>query len=127
MTGKTSIPELISLIAYARFVVSNDTSVVHISAACDVKCFYICSGVHYGRFTGYPKEDRKYRANLPTCITDEKRKCFGCQLYKEKFEKINIRCRNAIKYNTPLPCINNISTDKAYNIIYNELIVGDRQ
>ena len=119
MTGKTSLSEMIELIAFANFVLSNDTSTVHICAACETKCFWICWGVHYDRFSKYPIEDLLYRKNIPISIMDDYKSCFGCLL--EDASNIKMECRKAIKENTIMPCIKNISVDKALSVIGDSL------
>lgn len=107
LTGKTSLEEVISIIANAQFVITNDTSTVHISAACDVKCFCVVSGIHYGRFTQYPSIDS--RKNTPIYITDIPRKCFGCGLtdWRVKLPE----CLEAMSQEIPVPCIERISVN----------------
>lgn len=54
LTGKTSLTQYVSILSRAKYVVSVDTSTVHLSAALKVPCVCISNGFHYQRFTDYP-------------------------------------------------------------------------
>jgi ADP-heptose:LPS heptosyltransferase len=56
ITGKTSLPELLSVIKNADCLLSVDTGSIHLAAS--VNCFTlgIFNGAQYGRFSPYPKE-----------------------------------------------------------------------
>ncbi len=54
--GKTSLPELLVLIAGAELLVSNDTSAVHIAAGVKTKAICLSNGSFFGRFVPYPHE-----------------------------------------------------------------------
>lgn len=54
--GKTSLLDLINLVANSELVISNDTGIVHIAGALDVKTVVIHNGTHYGRFLPYPSK-----------------------------------------------------------------------
>lgn len=57
LVGKTSLIELACIIEQCQFIVSNETSAVHMAVALGVKpVFVIYNGNHFGRFTPYPKE-----------------------------------------------------------------------
>ncbi|MDP4115574.1 MAG: glycosyltransferase family 9 protein [Bacteroidota bacterium] len=55
-TGKTSLIELIHLIAKAKLLIANETSAIHFAAA--VKTPFVCinRGKHLGRFSPYPEK-----------------------------------------------------------------------
>jgi len=54
LTGKTSLPEFLTLLRHARFLISVDTGSVHLAAAVHCPVFGLFSGLHYGRFAPYP-------------------------------------------------------------------------
>ncbi len=54
--GKTSLPELIELLAKARFIICVDTGALHIAAAVECPVVGLFSGKFYKRFAPYPKE-----------------------------------------------------------------------
>lgn len=56
MTGKTSLAELINLIANAKLLISNETCAVHIAVSTDTNAICISNGNHIGRFNPYPAE-----------------------------------------------------------------------
>lgn len=119
MVGKTTLKEMISIVANSEFVISNDTSTVHVSAACEIPCIYISPGIHYGRFSEYPKADLKYRKHIPIGITSEKNKCFGCGVHNDN--RMLKECELMLKTGKTIPCIRDISVEKVFNIIENEL------
>ena len=55
--GKTSILKLLKIIDNAGLILSNETSVPHFSSALNKKnIFVVYNGIHFGRFTPYPKK-----------------------------------------------------------------------
>jgi len=53
--GKTSLPEFLGLLQQADFLVSNESSAVHIMAALGKPFFCVSNGNHLGRFHPYPE------------------------------------------------------------------------
>ena len=71
MTGKTSISELVELIAGATLIVTNDTGAVHIAAAVQVPTVCISNANHFGRFVPYPTEiTDRLRCVFPSDISE---------------------------------------------------------
>ncbi len=56
LAGKTSLPEMLSLLKNAQCLVSVDTGSVHLAAAVGCTVFGIFNGSQYKRFAPYPKE-----------------------------------------------------------------------
>lgn len=55
LVGKTTLPQLVSLIAKSKLILSNETGIPHIAVATgNTNIFVISNGNHYGRFTPYP-------------------------------------------------------------------------
>jgi ADP-heptose:LPS heptosyltransferase len=52
--GKTTLPELLELIAGAGLLVSNDTSAIHMGVQCGIPSVCIYKGNNYGRCMPYP-------------------------------------------------------------------------
>jgi ADP-heptose:LPS heptosyltransferase len=104
-TGRTSLDELARMIAHARFVLTNETSAVHLAAAFGVPAVCILGGGHYGRFLPYRVETQAERP-LPTPVTHDM-PCFGC----------NWQCIHNPPPNAPMPCIEGISTEAVWNHI----------
>jgi ADP-heptose:LPS heptosyltransferase len=73
LSGQTSLMDLATVIKNAQFVVSNDTSAVHIAAAVGTPAFAIVGGGHYGRFVPYPA-----RTSIVPIINENVRSCFQC-------------------------------------------------
>jgi ADP-heptose:LPS heptosyltransferase len=73
LAGRTGLLDLAHLIKNSRFVISNDTSAVHIAASCHVQSFVILGGGHYARFLPYPN-----RPDIETFTNFDYERCFGC-------------------------------------------------
>jgi len=56
MTGKTSLPELLSIIRNATCLLSVDTGSIHLAASVGCLTLGIFNGSQYGRFSPYPKD-----------------------------------------------------------------------
>ena len=57
LVGKTSLIDLLYIIANGNVIISNETSAPHFAVALEMKnIFVISNGNHFGRFTPYPKE-----------------------------------------------------------------------
>ncbi len=68
-TGHTSVLELIELIRWSKFVISNDSASVHIAYAVGTKAICISGGNNFGRFVPYPVKNSQ---NCPITIYPEK-------------------------------------------------------
>lgn len=53
IAGKTSLSEMVNLIAGAKAVISNNTMAAHIAVACNTPLIIVASGDNYFRFTEY--------------------------------------------------------------------------
>lgn len=98
-TGDTTLPKLVNLVAQARFVISNDTSVVHIAAACKTPVICIQGGGHFERFTPYSEKLQ----NRPICVF-EKMPCYNC----------NWECQFPTFVKDPYPCISSVNVDAVW-------------
>jgi ADP-heptose:LPS heptosyltransferase len=58
LCGKTNLLQLIDEIAGASFLLTNDSSALHIGAAVQTPTVCVLNGRHYGRFAPYPRTDR---------------------------------------------------------------------
>jgi ADP-heptose:LPS heptosyltransferase len=73
LMGQTSLMDLAYIIKNARFLISNDTSAVHIAAAVGTPVSVILGGGHYGRFLPYPGID-----TVIPVVHEQYRDCFQC-------------------------------------------------
>lgn len=107
--GKTSLEELISLIANARILIGNETGAVHIAAAVSTPSVCILGGGHFGRFIPYPVD---IETNKPKPIAVfHKMDCFNC----------NWKCIYGIASNEVFPCLKDVSVDSVWNAVKNIL------
>lgn len=97
--GKTTIPEMVSIISKSSFVLSNDSAAVHIASATGVRSIAILSGTHYKRFLPYPSNvNLKYSPR----VVINKMDCYNCDYYciyknQEPFECIKRISVEAVK------------------------------
>lgn len=106
LAGKTTLTQLIDLIADAVLLISNETCAVQIAAATKTKSVCILGGGHFNRFlpgtTGAVHE--------PACVY-EKMDCYNCDW----------TCKFATTSLEPYPCIAAISLDNVWHETLNLL------
>lgn len=97
--NKTTILEMMGLIAHSTFVMGNDTAAVHIAAAARVPSICYTHGACFGQFVPYPDyiPEKMYH---PRCVY-YKMDCFGC----------NYNCIMDFDINKPLYCLSQVSED----------------
>lgn len=110
--GRTSLHDLIGIIAKSNLLVSNDTGAVHIAAAMSVPIVCIVGGGHYGRFLPYQIETQTSKP-CPVPVT-HKMECFGC----------NWKCIYKVDHGQPVPCIENVTTADVWSAIEKILFRG---
>lgn len=54
LAGRTTLPEFLTILRHARFLISVDTGALHLAAAAGCPVFGLFSGLFYGRFAPYP-------------------------------------------------------------------------
>lgn len=59
LTCKTSLTDIIKILANAKLLVSNDTGIVHIAFSVGTNTIVIANGTHLGRFLPYPADINK--------------------------------------------------------------------
>jgi len=101
--GKTSLPELVKLIATSALLISNETCAVHIAAAVGAKAICLSNGNHFGRFNPYPKSLANHILTLyPPEISER----------LNEFEKL------AVEYAVSSTVdINNITAEQVFNAV----------
>lgn len=92
--NKTSLPQLVSLISGASFLIGNDSAAVHIAAAVHTPSIAICPGAHFGRFIPYP-ERMPYKEFHPI-VVNARLDCYGCNYFCTKEIKGNYECLRLI-------------------------------
>ena len=100
----TPLNELPKLLKHSKFLVSNDTSAVHIAVTVKTSVICILGGAYYGRFLPYPELPEK-QFTLET--VSYSMPCYGC----------NGDCIYPLKKNEPAPCVANISVDAVWEIV----------
>lgn len=83
LTGKTSMAQVIAVMAGTKFVLTNDTVAAHLAPALDIPCVALSQLNHYGRFLPYP-------AGITTklhCVIPGEFACFLPEDLEETFRK----------------------------------------
>lgn len=109
LAGETSLPELVEVIRRAKFLVSNETSAVHIAAAVGTPSVCILGGGHYGRFVPYVVDGANHTALVPVI---HRMDCFGC----------NWQCTQPHEKGIAVPCISHITVDQVLEEIEKSLL-----
>ena len=102
LVGRTSLQELISIIANANILVGNETCAIHISSAVSTPSVCILGGGHFGRFMPYQLEDVTDKP-LPIAVY-HKMNCFNC----------NWQCKYNVFNKRAFPCISQISVNDVW-------------
>lgn len=108
--GRTSLHDIVGIIAKANLLVSNDTSAVHIAAAVSTPSVCIVGGGHYGRFLPYDVETQTSKP-FPVTVAHHM-ECFGC----------NWKCIYRVGRNESSPCIENITVTQVWDTIERVLL-----
>lgn len=108
--GRTSLKELIEVIRNSVFVVSNDTSAIHIAAAVETLSVCILGGGHFGRFLPYP-DGLDY---APTPIFTQMA-CFGC----------NWQCTQEYSEGEAVSCIRDVTVENVLKGIRQKLVMNN--
>jgi ADP-heptose:LPS heptosyltransferase len=102
LTGKTSLTQLIDLIAKATLVVTNETGAAHIAAAVKTSSVCILGGGHFGRFAPYPEIQQHKQTSVY-----EKMECYNC----------NWNCKFETLKSEPFPCISNVAVSQVWEAV----------
>lgn len=101
-TGQTTLPALITEIAAAQMIISNETSAVHIASACNTPAICVQGGGHFKRFTPYPVN---YQTS--TICLFEPMPCFNC----------NWNCTFLSEPHEPYPCLTRVAIEPVWREI----------
>ncbi len=100
--GRTTLIELIALIAGAKMVLSNDSAAIHIAAAVSTPSVCVLGGQHFGRFLPYRRVAGEERP-LPVALFHVM-PCFQC----------NWNCPNKTSVEAPFPCVSSVTSDEMW-------------
>jgi ADP-heptose:LPS heptosyltransferase len=100
--GRTDLAQLAAVLSTARLLLTNDTSAVHIAAACGVPTVCLLGGGHYGRFMPYETEMVSSQP-LPRAVFHAM-PCFGC-LWRCIYERSS---------GDPVACIAKIDAEQVW-------------
>lgn len=104
LTGKTSMVQVIAVIAEARLVLTNDTVAAHLAPALDTPCIALSQVNHYGRFLPYPAEI----TTKHLCIIPDEFKTFLPEDLEETFRKGSLVDINLITTDQVIDTLNTL-------------------
>jgi ADP-heptose:LPS heptosyltransferase len=107
LVGLTSLIELTELIRNSVFLISNETSAIHIAVAVETPSVCILGGGHFGRFLPYPDA----LENVPITVF-QLMPCFGC----------NWICTQGHIEGEPVPCIEGVTVEDVCNSVRQKLV-----
>lgn len=116
LTGRTTISDVIDIIGNAKFVVSNDTSGVHIACATNTPSVADAGGWHFKRFLPYHIEDVKPGDHLPLVAYTEM-SCYYCDWDWSIIEKRNEVCINRMKCGETSECIDKVTYEQMRDLV----------
>jgi ADP-heptose:LPS heptosyltransferase len=105
LVGQTTLLDLVSIIAHAKFVVGNDTGAIHIAVATSTPSLCILGGAHPGRYIPYPSH-----LNARVTAVVHSMECFNCDWH----------CIN--KSSGAVPCINKITVDEVWDALSESIL-----
>lgn len=124
LTGRTSISEVIDIIGNAKFVVSNDTSGVHIACATNTPSVVNAGGWHFNRFLPYHIEDLKHGDNLPL-VAYTSMPCYYCDWNWDVVGERNPDCLDQLKTGQPSSCILAVAAEQMIKLV--DRIIEDEE
>ena len=107
--GRTDLPQLTAILSASQLLLTNETSAVHLAAACGTPTVCLLGGGHYGRFMPYPTQQIPGRTLPRTAV--HSMPCFGC----------NWECIYERPPGTPVPCIERIGVAEVWQAISDTL------
>ena len=116
LTGRTSIDDVIDIIGNAKFVVTNDTSGVHIAAATNTPSVVNVGGWHFKRFLPYYIEDVKPGEYLPLVAYTEM-PCYYCGWDWNVIIDRNPECLAHLKAGEPSSCIPMVTYEQMRDLV----------
>jgi ADP-heptose:LPS heptosyltransferase len=100
--NKTTVPQLVDIIAGSSLLIANETSAIHMAVATQTPSVCILGGGHFERFAPYPAGT----PNAPVCVY-EKMPCYYC----------NWICIYKTEANEPFPCISAVTLENVWEAV----------
>lgn len=116
LLGRTTIEDVIDIIGNAKFVVSNDTSGVHIAAATQTPSVAIVGGWHFRRFLPYSIEQIENDDKLPLVAYTEM-ECYSCGWNWDIVKEKNPDCLKLLQSNLPCACVPAVSLNQVVELV----------
>ena len=121
-TGRTSFVEWVELTRNAEFVLGNDSGYIHLAAAVGTQAFVIAGYWNYGRFLPYKVDIVGKDDKLPILINVERPPCTFCSVdsiieNNPEAKKAKQICDNCVARMGVYKCINDISVERAIDVI----------
>lgn len=111
LVGKTSIKEMAEVISKANFIISNETSAIHLAMQLNIPSICILGGGHYGQFLPIPAG---IEINTPPILVNHLMPCYGC----------NWKCPYQHSVTESVKCISNIDVDEVCNVLKSNIVLN---
>ena len=108
--GKTSLLGLGAVIQGARFLVSNETSAVHMAVATRTPSVCLLGGGDFERFVPYPEVDEVYKQYLPVPVFYHM-ECFNCAW----------NCKYEPEPDGAFPCVSKIDLEAVWAAVVKQI------
>jgi ADP-heptose:LPS heptosyltransferase len=106
LIGRTGFMEYVKIVANSKFVIGNESSVIHLANAFGRPAFSITGGGHWGRFVPYKSDSPGPRPTLINVHMD----CYGCEWL----------CPRGWT-GGPAKCVEAVTLGQAWSVIYDFL------
>jgi ADP-heptose:LPS heptosyltransferase len=103
LAGITTLSQFCELVRGAKLLIGNETSAIHIAAATNTPSVCLLGGGHFGRFMPYSD----IVVGMKPVPVFSKMECYGC----------NWQCTQMHNNNSPVLCLDSISTQMVINSI----------
>lgn len=111
LVGKTSIKEMAEVISKANFIISNETSAIHLAIQLNIPSICILGGGHYGQFLPMPAG---IQIKTPPILVNHLLPCYGC----------NWECPYQYSPTGSVKCISNIDVDEVFNVLKSNFVLN---
>ncbi len=116
LMGRTTIEDVIDIIGNAQFVISNDTSGVHIACATKTPSVVVVGGWHFRRFLPYHIENPASDDCLPVSAYTEM-PCYYCDWDWNTIGKRNPECLRRMQCEEPCMCIDAVRYEQVCELV----------
>lgn len=116
LMGRTTIGDVVDIIGNAQFVISNDTSGVHIACATKTPSVVVVGGWHFNRFLPYHIENLAPDDCLPIPAYTQM-PCYYCDWDWNTIGERNQECLFRMQREEPCTCIDSVQYEQVCELV----------